>query len=66
MSLAPERIKALAIEIAAAMPPEPAPQLVLLPTGKTFTADALALAERYDSATSAQRAALDAIVRAFR
>lgn len=54
--LEPHKLKALAIELAAAMPPDP----------DALPDDAMDVAQFYMQATAEQRAALDAVVAAFR
>jgi len=65
MSLSREQVKKLALEIHAILPPAPI-ELVLLPTGQTFTQKALDLARLYDAADFKQRQVLDAVVEFFR
>lgn len=66
MVLDPVTLKALAIEMAAAMPPPPPREVVLVPfTGEAVSVDALRLARLYDQASSKQQRALYAIVDAM-
>lgn len=59
--LEPHKLKALAIELAAAMPPEAA-EYVLTASGVTLSASAMRIANAYETGSYAQRAALIAIV----
>ncbi len=63
MALSPERIKTLAMELAAAMPPMP-PRLVMVvaSTGERYSVDALQVARAYDDANHFQQQALEALV----
>ena len=65
MSLSREQVKSLALEVHAALPPAPV-ELVLLPSGQTFTQDALNLARLYDNATFQQRNLLAAVAEFLR
>ena len=59
--LEPHELKALALELAAAMPPE-ATEYVLTASGVPLSADAMRIAQAYERGTHAQRAALRAVV----
>lgn len=59
--LEPHQLKALALELAAAMPPEQV-EYVLTASGVPLTVDAMRIAQAYERGTYAQRAALRAVV----
>jgi len=59
--LAPHELKALAIELAAAMPPETV-EYVVTASGVTLSAEAIRIANAYERGSYPQRAALRAIV----
>ncbi|WP_312915362.1 hypothetical protein [Stenotrophomonas sp.] len=57
-------LKALALQLDAAMPPLPPARVeVLLATGEALSASAMTLARLYERAGAAQRAALDAVAK---
>lgn len=59
--LEPHALKTLAIELAAAMPPETV-EYVLTTSGVTLSPDAMRIADAYERGSYQQRAALRAIV----
>lgn len=60
------KLKALALEFAAALPPPPPREVeLILSSGETLTREAMNLARFYDAATPRQRRALDAMLAAF-
>ena len=59
--LEPHQLKALALELAAAMPPESV-EYVVTASGEPLSADAMRVAQAYERGTHAQRAALRAVV----
>ena len=62
--LQPHELKALAIELSAAMPPIPT-IIELAPSGELLSRESMDIARFHDRATPAQRAALKAVVDAF-
>jgi len=62
--MAPEKLKALAIEFAAALPPIE-PERIFLVSSETFSEDALAVARVYQQAGHQARSALNAVAAAF-
>lgn len=67
MALSKEQLKALAIELTAAMDEmPPLPVELVCATGELFSPEALSLARVYDAATNGQRSALDQIADAFK
>lgn len=62
--LEPHQLKALALELAAAMPPETV-ECVITATGVVLSADAMRIAQVYERGTYAQRAALRAIIESW-
>jgi len=66
MALYPHELKALAIELCAAMPPIPPRKVELVfSTGEMRSQAAMELARLYDRVTSTQRAAFDALAAAL-
>lgn len=59
MALRPEKLKALALELSAAMPPREIQ--IVLATGEALSREAMELARLYDRAPFTQRAAFDAL-----
>lgn len=62
--LQPHELKALAIELCAAMPPIPT-IVELSPSGEILSRESMDIARFHHRATPAQRAALQAVVDAF-
>ena len=61
MTISPERLKALAIEMAAAMP-EPPPRRMEIVAGAMVSHESMELARAYKRATPLQQRALEAVV----
>ncbi len=67
MTLQPHELKALAMELSAAMGPvPPSPVELVCATGEMFSPAALNLARIYDATTDVQRSVLDQIALAFK
>ncbi len=61
MAISPERLKALAIEMAAAMPAPP-PRRMEIVAGAMVSHECMELARAYERATPLQQRALEAVV----
>lgn len=61
MTLPRERLKALALEMAAAMP-EPPPRRIEIVAGSLVSSESMDIARAYERATPSQQRALEAIV----
>lgn len=61
MAISPERLKALAIEMAAAMP-EPPPRRIEIVAGEIVSSESMAIARAHERATPKQQRALEAII----
>lgn len=62
MALSKDRLRELAAQLAAAMPPA---RMEVLVTGQAFTSEALDVARAYERANASQKAALLAVARSF-
>ena len=61
MALSPEGLKALAIELAAAMP-EPPPRRIQIVAGTMVSSESMAIAQAHERATPLQQRALEAVI----
>jgi len=61
MALSPEGLKALAVELAAAMP-EPPPRRIEIVAGSMVSSESMAIARVHERATPAQQRALEAVI----
>lgn len=66
MALSREALKSLAIELAAAMPPEPPQLMEVIATGEAFSKEALDIARVYEAGTNAQRNVMRALIESWR
>lgn len=65
MSLSPESLKTLAMELAAAMP-EPPPRRFEIVAGAMIRSESMEIARTYERATPMQRRAVDAVIASWR
>lgn len=61
MAISPDRLKALAIEMAAAMPAPP-PRRMEIVAGAMVSHESMEIARAYEAATAVQKAAMHALI----